>query len=86
MWDLKRIIWLGRVAGLDGVRSGADNAVSIGATVTLEDAAPLLGAIHPDLRELLRRFGCYKFVWHANLVRVALFIITYGLLFGLEYE
>jgi protein AaeX len=38
------------------------------------------------LEKLLRRFGCYKFVWHANLVRVALFIITYGILFGLAYE
>jgi hypothetical protein len=38
------------------------------------------------LEKLLRRFGCYKFVWHANLVRVALFIITYGILFGLVYE
>ncbi|HEX9167860.1 MAG TPA: xanthine dehydrogenase small subunit [Roseiarcus sp.] len=55
--DLKRIIWLGRVAGLDRVQPTADNGVSLGATVTLEDAAPLLGAIHPDLGELLRRFG-----------------------------
>jgi Protein of unknown function (DUF1656) len=38
------------------------------------------------MEKLLRRFGCYKFVWHANLVRVALFIITYGILFALEYE
>jgi hypothetical protein len=38
------------------------------------------------MEKLLRRFGCYKFVWHANLVRVALFIITYGILFSLEYE
>jgi protein AaeX len=38
------------------------------------------------LEKLLRRFGCYKFVWHANLVRVALFIITYGILFDLAYE
>jgi len=38
------------------------------------------------MEKLLRRFGCYKFVWHANLVRVALFIITYGILFGLAYE
>jgi xanthine dehydrogenase small subunit len=55
--DLKRVIWLGRVAGLDEVRQGADGSVSLGATLTLEDAAPLLGAIHSDLRELLRRFG-----------------------------
>jgi hypothetical protein len=38
------------------------------------------------LDKLLRRFGCYKFFWHANLVRVALSIITYGILFSLEYE
>jgi xanthine dehydrogenase small subunit len=55
--DLKQIIWLGRVAGLDEVRRRADRAVSLGATLSLEDAAPLLGAIHPDLSELLRRFG-----------------------------
>jgi xanthine dehydrogenase small subunit len=55
--DLKQVIWLGRVAGLDGVQPSADNAVSLGATMTLADAAPLLGAIHPDLDELVRRFG-----------------------------
>jgi xanthine dehydrogenase small subunit len=55
--DLKRVIWLGRVAGLDGVGESADGALSLGATLKLEDAAPLLGAIHPDLSELLRRFG-----------------------------
>jgi xanthine dehydrogenase small subunit len=55
--ELKRVIWLGRVAGLDEVRQCADGAASLGAMLTLEDAAPLLGAIHPDLRELMRRFG-----------------------------
>ena len=55
--DLKRVIWLGRVAGLDAVDERADGALSLGATLTLEDAAPLLGAMHPDLSELLRRFG-----------------------------
>jgi len=55
--ELQRVIWLGRVAGLDEVRQCADGAASLGATLTLEDAAPLLGAIHPDLSELLRRFG-----------------------------
>jgi xanthine dehydrogenase small subunit len=54
--DLKRVIWLGRVAGMDNIGESAD-AVSLGATLSLEDAAPLLGAIHPDLKELLRRFG-----------------------------
>jgi xanthine dehydrogenase small subunit len=55
--DLKRVIWLGRVAGLDTVGESADGALSLGATLNLEDAAPLLGKIHPDLSELLRRFG-----------------------------
>ena len=57
MRDLKRVIWLGRVAGLDAVGESADGALSLGATLKLEDSAPLLGAIHPDLSELLRRFG-----------------------------
>ena len=39
------------------VGESADGALSLGATLNLEDAAPLLGAIHPDLSELLRRFG-----------------------------
>ena len=55
--DLKRVIWLGGVAGLDAVGESADGALSLGATLKLEDSAPLLGAIHPDLSELLRRFG-----------------------------
>jgi xanthine dehydrogenase small subunit len=55
--DLKRVIWLGRVAGFDGIGESADGDLSLGATLKLEDAAPLLGAIHPDLSELLRRFG-----------------------------
>jgi xanthine dehydrogenase small subunit len=55
--DLRRVIWLGRVAGLDAVGESADGALSLGAGVTLTDAAPLLHAIHPDLGELLRRFG-----------------------------
>ena len=55
--DLKRVIWLGRVAGLDAVGESADGALSLGATLNLEDAAPLLGAVHPDLSELIRRFG-----------------------------
>jgi len=55
--DLDRVIWLGRVAGLDAVATAADGALSIGARVTLLDAAPRLAAIHPDLGELMRRFG-----------------------------
>jgi xanthine dehydrogenase small subunit len=55
--DLKRVIWLGRVAGLDRVGESADGALSLGATLQLEDSAPPLGEIHPDLSEILRRFG-----------------------------
>src|SRR5882757_554207 len=55
--DMKRVIWLGRVAGLDKIGESADGVLSLGATLNLEDAAPLLGEIHPDLSELLRRFG-----------------------------
>ena len=31
--------------------------------------------------KLLRRLGCYCFVWHADLVRIALFVTMYSLLF-----
>ncbi len=55
--DLKRVIWLGRVEGLDAVGESTGGALSLGATLKLEDSAPLLGAIHPDLSELMRRFG-----------------------------
>src|ERR1700728_4079644 len=55
--DLKRVIWLGRVVGLDNIGESADGGLSLGATLKLEDAMPLLGAIHPDLSEMLRRFG-----------------------------
>src|SRR5271156_4080649 len=49
--DLKRVIWLGRVAGLDNVGESVNGALSIGAGVTLADAMPRLGAIHADLGE-----------------------------------
>ena len=55
--DLKRVIWLGRVAGLDSCRRKRRWRAFARGGFTLEDAAPLLGAIHPDLSELLRRFG-----------------------------
>jgi xanthine dehydrogenase small subunit len=56
MRDLRKIIWLGRVKGLDAITDGAQ-AVTFGATVTHADAAPHLAAIDPDLGELLRRFA-----------------------------
>src|SRR5208283_4706037 len=55
--DIRRVVWLGRVAGLDDVGEGTDGALSLGAGVTLLDAAPHLASIHPDLGELMRRFG-----------------------------
>ncbi len=55
--DLKQVIWLGRVDGLDTIAESADGSLSLGASVTLAEAAPLVGAIHPDLGELMRRFG-----------------------------
>jgi xanthine dehydrogenase small subunit len=55
--DVARVIWLGRVAGFDEVNETANGAISLGAGVTLLDAAPHLAALHPDLGELLRRFG-----------------------------
>jgi hypothetical protein len=30
--------------------------------------------------KLLRLFACYRFVWHADLVRIALFVIIFNLL------
>jgi xanthine dehydrogenase small subunit len=54
--DLKQIIWLGRVAGLDAIAARSD-ALRIGARATLRQAAPHLAALHPDLGELMRRFG-----------------------------
>jgi xanthine dehydrogenase small subunit len=54
--DLKKIIWLGRVAGLDRIEESAD-AVDFYATVPLDKAHAPLVAIHPDLDEIMRRFG-----------------------------
>ena len=55
--DLKRVIWLGRTAGLDEIGEAGDGALSLGAGVSLAVATPPLRAIHPDLGELMRRFG-----------------------------
>ncbi|WP_134497696.1 xanthine dehydrogenase small subunit [Microvirga pakistanensis] len=56
MAELEKIIWLGRVAGLDRIED-ANDALTIGATVTHADAYMRLAAIDPDLGELMRRFG-----------------------------
>lgn len=53
---LMKIIWLGRVRGLDAIADEAD-AVTFGATVSHEAALPHLAAIDPDLGELMRRFA-----------------------------
>jgi xanthine dehydrogenase small subunit len=54
--DLPKIIWLGRVRGLDAISDEPD-AVTFGATVTHQAAMPHLAAIDPDLGALLRRFA-----------------------------
>jgi xanthine dehydrogenase small subunit len=55
LMTLDKIIHVGR-AGLDTIEETAD-ALSIGASVTLERATPLLASISPDIAEILRRFG-----------------------------
>ncbi len=56
MRDLPKIIWLGRVRGLDDIVDGSE-AVTFGATVNHAAAGPHLAAIDPDLGELMRRFA-----------------------------
>jgi xanthine dehydrogenase small subunit len=53
---LPKIIWLGRVRGLDAI---ADTSVGVtfGATVSHEAAIPYLAAIDPDFGEMMRRFA-----------------------------
>jgi xanthine dehydrogenase small subunit len=54
--DPKKIIWLGRVAGLDRIERKSDG-VTIYATTNLERAMPELASLHPDIGEMMRRFG-----------------------------
>ena len=54
--DLPKVIWLGRVKGLDEIEDRRD-AVSFGASVTLTEAMPYLTALDRDLGELTRRFA-----------------------------
>ena len=54
--DLPKIIWVGRVQGLDEIDAGA-SAITFGAAVTHQAALPHLASIDPDLGELMRRFA-----------------------------
>ena len=54
--DLKKIIWLGRVAGLDAISEDA-KVLRLGAGATLQAATPALNAIHGDIGLMLQRFG-----------------------------
>lgn len=56
MAELEKIIWLGRVAGLDFIDDGEDS-LAIGATATHAQAFAPLARIDADLGELMRRFG-----------------------------
>jgi xanthine dehydrogenase small subunit len=56
MAPIEKVIWLGRVAGLDRLEDRGE-ALSIGATVTHSDAFAALAGIDPDLGEIMRRFG-----------------------------
>jgi xanthine dehydrogenase small subunit len=54
--DLKKIIWLGRVKGFDRIEESAE-ALDFYAMAGLDAALAPLAALHPDLREIMRRFG-----------------------------
>jgi len=54
--DLPKIIWLGRVEGLDRVEASGEG-LFLGAACTYADAEAPLRAIDPDLGELWRRIG-----------------------------
>ncbi|HLW92669.1 MAG TPA: xanthine dehydrogenase small subunit [Roseiarcus sp.] len=54
--DLKKIIWLGRVKGFDRIEDSAE-ALDFYAMAGLDAALEPLAALHPDLREIMRRFG-----------------------------
>jgi xanthine dehydrogenase small subunit len=54
--DLKKIIWLGRVKGFDRIEESAE-ALDFYAMAGLDAALEPLAALHPDLREIMRRFG-----------------------------
>jgi xanthine dehydrogenase small subunit len=53
---LEKIIHVGRVTGLSVIEQTAEG-YALGAVVSLARAMPVLGAIDPDIAEVLRRFG-----------------------------
>jgi len=53
---LDKVIWLGRVQGLDSIDEGPE-ALSLGATVSHLHAQRALAVLDSDLGELMRRFG-----------------------------
>src|SRR5581483_6060491 len=53
---IEKIIHVRRVAEISRIEQTAEH-LSVGAAVSLADVAPALGAIHPDVAEILRRFG-----------------------------
>ena len=53
---LEKIIHVGRVTGLSVIEKTAQG-YALGAVVSLARAVPVLGAIDPDIAEVLRRFG-----------------------------
>jgi xanthine dehydrogenase small subunit len=54
--DIDKFIWLGRVRGLSAIEDTGE-ALRIGAMVSHADAHAALGALDPDLGEVMRRFG-----------------------------
>lgn len=54
--ELPKIIWLGRVTGLDRLEQ-TEAGISIGATCTYADSEAAVRSIDPDLGELWRRIG-----------------------------
>ena len=52
-----KIIWLGRLHGAFTAIDMGDKTLSLGAGLTLADAMAPLAELHPDLREIMRRFG-----------------------------
>jgi xanthine dehydrogenase small subunit len=56
LMPIEKIIHVGRVTELSKIEQ-TDNGWAFGATVSLARAKPVLGAIDPDIAEVLRRFG-----------------------------